>query len=454
MGKGQKVAYFYDPDIGSYYYGKGHPMKPQRIKMAHVLINAFEIYRDMSIFRPHQASEPELSNFHEHDYIQFLKTVTPESNREIQGQLRRYGLAIAQDCPAFDGVFEFQQKCCGASIDAARKLKEGFEIAINWSGGLHHAKRGEASGFCYMNDIVLAVLELLKVHPRVLYIDIDIHHGDGVEEAFYTTNRVMTVSFHKYGDFFPGTGDVDEVGVGVGKYYSVNVPLNDGADDDTFIDLFIPIIDKVMDIYRPGAIVLQCGADSLAGDRLGKFNLSTKGHAMCVRHCMKYKVPLLLVGGGGYTIRNVARCWAYETAVALHKENELPDDVKIPANDYWEYYSPNHKLHIFSQKEIENKNTKNTTQAILSQVLENLGQLEFAPGIQFAHVPPDMFTADYDMLQQELEAEGKEMLRDSNSGGGYTAGSNTHTRTQQQKGVTGEMQRGRLSNSEKSGQAV
>ena len=101
------------------------------------------------------------------------------------------------------------------------KLNKGqSDVSINWAGGLHHAKKCEASGFCYANDIVLAILELLKHHARVLYLDIDIHHGDGVEEAFYTTDRVMTVSFHKFGDFFfPGTGDVKDVGVKQGKYY-------------------------------------------------------------------------------------------------------------------------------------------------------------------------------------------------------------------------------------------
>jgi len=112
------------------------------------------------------------------------------------------------------------------------RLNHGLtDIAINWAGGLHHAKKSEASGFCYINDIVLAILELLKYHARVLYIDIDIHHGDGVEEAFYSTNRVMTVSFHKFGDFFPGTGDLKDDGVKKGKNYSVNFPLESGIDD-------------------------------------------------------------------------------------------------------------------------------------------------------------------------------------------------------------------------------
>ncbi len=118
----------------------------------------------------------------------------------------------------------FCQLSGGGSVGGAIKLNHNqADIAINWAGGLHHAKKSEASGFCYCNDIVLGILELLKYHPRVVYIDIDIHHGDGVEEAFYTTNRVMTVSFHKYGEYFPGTGDSGDVGAGEGKNYAVNL---------------------------------------------------------------------------------------------------------------------------------------------------------------------------------------------------------------------------------------
>lgn len=152
---------------------------------------------------------------------------------------------------------------------------------------------------------------------RVLYVDIDVHHGDGVEEAFYTTDRVMTVSFHKFGDFFPGTGHIKDVGVGPGKNYALNVPLNDGMDDENFRGLFRPIIQKVMEVYQPDAVVLQCGADSLSGDRLGCFNLSVKGHADCLRFLRSFNVPLMVLGGGGYTIRNVARCWCYEVPLFI-----------------------------------------------------------------------------------------------------------------------------------------
>lgn len=161
-----------------------------------------------------------------------------------------------------------------------------------------------------------------------MYIDIDVHHGDGVEEAFYTTDRVMTVSFHQYGDFFPGTGDIGDIGVSEGKNHSVNVPLRPGMDDVSYSRVFQRVIKGVMDWYRPDAVVLQCGGDSLSGDRLGSFNLSMRGHANCVNYVKSFNLPTMLVGGGGYTMRNVARTWAFETGVVVGEEvgPDLPYD--------------------------------------------------------------------------------------------------------------------------------
>ncbi|KAK8722458.1 hypothetical protein OTU49_012222, partial [Cherax quadricarinatus] len=292
---------------------------------------------------------------------------------------------VGEDCPVFDGLYEFCQLSSGGSIAGAVKLnKQACDIAVNWAGGLHHAKKSEASGFCYVNDIVLAILELLKYHQRVLYIDIDIHHGDGVEEAFYTTDRVMTVSFHKYGEYFPGTGDLRDIGAGKGKYYAVNFPLRDGIDDESYESIFVPILTKVMETYQPSAVVLQCGADSLSGDRLGCFNLTLKGHAKCVEFVKKYNLPLLLLGGGGYTIRNVARCWTYETAVALSTDiaNELP------YNDYFEYFGPDFKLHI-SPSNMANQNTPEYLDKIKTRLFENLRMLPHAPGVQSIAIPED-----------------------------------------------------------------
>jgi len=255
-------------------------MKPHRLKLAHHLILTYGLYKHMECYRPHPAAAGEMALFHSEDYIAFLsKTV------DRHPSTAKFNAGDTTDCPLFDGLFEFTQLYTGASLDGAVQLcQQQTDIAINWSGGLHHAKKAEASGFCYINDIVLAILELLKVHARVLYIDIDVHHGDGVEEAFYTTDRVMTFSLHKYGDFFPGTGHISDTGAKAGDGYSVNAPLHNGITDETYLeDLFKPIMDKIMECFQPGAIVLQCGADSLAQDRLGCFNLTIKGHAACVQ---------------------------------------------------------------------------------------------------------------------------------------------------------------------------
>ncbi|GAB2240860.1 hypothetical protein Droror1_Dr00021378 [Drosera rotundifolia] len=244
---------------------------------------------------------------------------------------------------------------------------------------LHHAKKSEASGFCYVYDIVLGILEQLKVHRHVLYIDIDVHHGDGVEEAFDTTDRVMSWA---------------------GKHYSLNVPLNDGIDDDaSFHGLFRPIITKVKEVYQPEA-VLQCGADLLTGDGLGCFNLTAKGHADCLAFLRSFNVPLMVFGGGGYTVRNVARCWCYETAVAAGVE---PDN-KLLYDEYYEYFGPDYNLHInkpqqYGKPELCQGLGKNQSikflvissfvmdQNSLTVLLESLSRIPAAPTVAFQTTP-------------------------------------------------------------------
>lgn len=382
-GSKKKICYYYDGDVGNYYYGQGHPMKPHRIRMTHNLLLNYGLYRKMEIYRPHKASFEEMTKYHSDDYIKFLRTIRPENTSEYNKQMQRFN--VGEDCPVFDGLYEFCQISTGGSVAGAVKLnKQQADVAINWAGGLHHAKKSEASGFCYVNDIVLAILELLKYHQRVLYVDIDIHHGDGVEEAFYTTDRVMTVSFHKYGEYFPGTGDLRDIGAAKGKYYAVNFPLRDGIDDDAYERIFNPVLSKVMEMYQPNAVVLQCGADSLSGDRLGCFNLSLKGHAQCVDFIKKFNLPLLILGGGGYTIRNVARCWTYETSVAL--DCDIPNE--LPYNDYFEYFGPDFKLHI-QPSNMQNQNTPDYLDKIKTRLFENLRMIPHAPGVQMAPIPED-----------------------------------------------------------------
>ncbi|KAJ4460666.1 putative Histone deacetylase 1 [Paratrimastix pyriformis] len=393
MSGRERVVYYYDPDFGNYSYGPGHSMKPHRVRMTHNLLLNYDLYKKMEIYRPPLAAPGEMKSFHADAYVDFLQHVTPDNAHEFRDHLLRFN--VGEDCPVFDGVFRYCQLSAGGSVAGAVKLNTGqADVAINWMGGLHHAKKTEASGFCYINDIVLGILELLKHHPRVLYIDIDVHHGDGVEEAFYTTDRVMTVSFHKYGEFFPGTGNIKDLGAGFGKYYAVNFPLKDGIDDSSYTRVFQPVIRKVMEVYRPSAVVMQCGADSLSGDRLGCFNLSLKGHGACVEFVKSFHLPTLVLGGGGYTIRNVARCWAYETSLLLN--TPISDD--LPYNDYFQYYGPHFRLHITPQP-VDNLNTPEMLEKNLNRLLDNLGRIQGAPSVSMDNIPPD--TEVYAALEED-----------------------------------------------------
>lgn len=369
----------------------------------------YGLYKKMEIYRAKPATKQEMCQFHTDEYIDFLSRVTPDNLDMFQKESVKFN--VGDDCPVFDGLYEFCGISGGGSMEGAARLNRGkCDVAINYAGGLHHAKKSEASGFCYLNDIVLGIIELLRYHPRVLYIDIDVHHGDGVEEAFYTTDRVMTCSFHKYGEFFPGTGELRDIGVGKGKNYAVNVPLRDGIDDATYKSIFEPVISKIMEWYQPSAIVLQCGGDSLSGDRLGCFNLSMRGHANCVNFCKNLGVPLMVLGGGGYTMRNVARTWSYETGIL---NNKLLDE-DLPYNDYYEYFGPDYKLDV-RPSNMYNANSPEYLDKILTQIFSNLEATKFAPSVQIQDVPRDMEIGEDD---QEDTAEamdtkgGSQLARD------------------------------------------
>ncbi|KAF5688974.1 histone deacetylase 1 2 [Fusarium circinatum] len=393
----KKVAYFYDSDIGNYAYVTGHPMKPHRIRLAHSLIMQYNLYQKMEIYRAKPATRGEMTQFHTDDYIDFLQKVTPDNMDSFMKEQGKYN--VGDDCPVFDGLFEFCGISAGGSMEGAARLnRQKCDIAINWAGGLHHAKKCEASGFCYVNDIVLGILELLRFKKRVLYIDIDVHHGDGVEEAFYTTDRVMTVSFHKYGEYFPGTGELRDTGIGQGKNYAVNFPLRDGITDVSYRSIFQPVIENVMKYYQPEAVVLQCGGDSLSGDRLGCFNLSMDGHANCVNYVKSFNLPTLVLGGGGYTMRNVARTWAFETGVLVGKEM----DRTLPYNEYYEYYAPDFELNVRSSN-MENSNSREYLEKITSSVIDNLRQTGPAPSVQLQDVPRKPFGGMTDEEEAELD---------------------------------------------------
>ncbi|KAI0068482.1 histone deacetylase RPD3 [Artomyces pyxidatus] len=404
----RRVSYYYDPDVGSYSYGLGHPMKPLRMRITHELLTAYDMLGKMDVLRATRASPEVMSSFHTDEYVHFLHRVTPETAEELTYQGTRF--LVGDDNPAFEGVFEFCSISAGGTIAAAKRITSGAaDIAINWAGGLHHAKKREASGFCYINDIVLGILELLRTFPRVLYIDIDCHHGDGVEEAFYTTDRVMTCSFHKFGEYFPGTGTQEDRGRGKGRGYAVNVPLKDGLSDESFKSVFEPVIERIIAVFQPSVIVLQCGADSLSGDKLGCFNVTMQGHAHCVQFVRNLNIPFILVGGGGYTVKNASRTWAYETACALGIEKDI--DLNLPWNEFFDWFGPRYRLEV-AESNMEDMNLKdNSLEKVKEMALAQLSELQPAPSVGLQDVPRESVGRHLGLMDDD-ESESKDELDD------------------------------------------
>lgn len=413
--KGYTVSYHYNNEMEKHHFGQTHPMKPWRLTLTKSLVAAYGMQYAMENYTARAATYDELTSFHTRDYIDFLGTVAPQPTPlDVDNPLPdlRFNLG-GSDCPLFEGLYNYCSLSAGASLDAARKLcSKQSDIAIAWGGGLHHAKKSEASGFCYINDIVVAILQLLRVHARVLYIDIDVHHGDGVEEAFFSTDRVMTVSFHKFdpNTFFPGTGSLDDNGPkneeNPGAHHAINVPLNDGITDEQYEWLFKEVISKCVEKFRPSAIALQCGADSLAGDRLGKFNLLVQGHGSCVEFCKKLNIPLVIFGGGGYTPRNVARAWAYETAIAIGAQNKLPQEIPAhtPWRDRFRYGELLPTIEQILGEPRQNRNPPKKLQDIIQHITEQLRFVAAAPSVQLSIIPPDL-GGIRDEVEQRLKEE-------------------------------------------------
>ncbi|KAG9193045.1 histone deacetylase HOS2 [Alternaria panax] len=426
--KGWNVSFHYNPHVEYHHFGSSHPMKPWRLTLTKQLVLAYGLEYTMDLFEPRPASFQDLAVFHDREYLAYLSKITPQNAQPEDPQYIAYGFGgESNDCPVFDGLWNYVSLYTGATMSAAYNLiNNQSNIAINWSGGLHHAKKNLASGFCYVNDIVIAIQTLLSRNQRVLYIDIDVHHGDGVEQAFESTDRVFTLSYHKYGidkhgyPFFPGTGAIDETGPAdprnPGKAHSLNIPIDDGIDDDQYKWLFKTITGAVIDKYNPQAIVLQSGADSLGGDRLGRFNLNIKAHGYCVETVKSYGRPLLIIGGGGYTPRNVARTWCHETSVCVGAtlHNELPAHVPYlrafqgAENGGGVLYPDLHNT-----KRHDNLNSQAKLHKLVEQALENLRYLEGAPSVvvDTKGIPLEELMRVREAIDREMEEEAEDKAR-------------------------------------------
>ena len=321
-----KTAFIYSDAYLDYDYGPTHPLKIIRLKLTYELIRAYGLL-DLPAVQTiitRRAEEEDLAIFHSRDYLNMLKQA---NNGHVQGSTYSYGLGPG-DNPIFAGLLDWSLLVTGATLQAVEFVTKGEgEIAFNIAGGLHHAMKSRASGFCYINDPVIGILKLLDQGKRVAYIDIDAHHADGVQAAFYGTNRVLTISLHEAGyTLFPGTGFEYEIGEGEGEGYAVNLPFPPYTDDEAYVWAFEEIVPPLIHAFRPDVVVTQLGVDSFYNDPLTNLQLSMFGFEKVVRRIKELAPRWVALGGGGYDVSNVARAWTLAWAVmnGIELSDELP----------------------------------------------------------------------------------------------------------------------------------
>jgi len=324
----RKAAFLSSDDVWRYGHGLDHPLKPARLKRTHFLLDELGAFEAANVFlvNPRQATIDELTMFHTAQYVEFVRAATTS---QPASELGRYGFGPG-DNPVFEGMFESESRKVGSALQAAEMLvKDEFDVIFSYSGGLHHGRPDFASGFCVFNDAAVAISWLVKMGCRVAYVDIDVHHGDGVQNAFYDSDRVLTISIHQDGrTLFPGTGSVEEIGAGRGKGYCLNLPLPPYTDDELYLAAFKEVVPQAAARFEADIVVTQLGVDTHALDPLASIMLSTRGQEELFKLLDQMSPRWLALGGGGYSLDVVPRSWAL--AFGVMAGLEFPDD--LPTN--------------------------------------------------------------------------------------------------------------------------
>ncbi len=321
----RKAAFVYEDAMSRHTLSETHPMRPVRLRYTYELADAYGLFdpERSTLTLPRPATVDEVSTFHTPEYISAVERVG-QGDFSINPIPFNIGPG---DNPGYEGMYDAAMLSTGGSMRCVELLlDEGYDAAFNTSGGLHHAMPGYAYGFCVFNDPVIAINEMLRRGLRVAYVDIDCHHGDGVQYAFYDTDRVLTISLHETGQFlFPGTGYAQETGTGRGRGYSVNVPLYPYTGDETYFWAFEQIVLPLLDAFRPDVLVSQLGIDSHYRDPITHLALTTQGFGKVVAEFSGKAPKWLALGGGGYDLQAVARSWTL--AYGVMSEQDLDDEI-------------------------------------------------------------------------------------------------------------------------------
>jgi len=323
----RRAAFVYDEVQSRHVLREDHVLQPNRLQLTYELLQCYGVFDDSLLVAPRMADEGELLSFHTPDYVEAVKSL---SLGESRFNPATYNFFEDGDNPPYKGMYEVAARVAGASLVAAELVTSGqVDVAFNISGGLHHAAPNYASGFCVFNDVVITILSLVKRGFRVAYVDIDAHHADGVQNAFYESDRVLKISLHEWGRYlFPGTGAVSEIGKGPGTGYTVNLPFFPYTDDEVYLWAFREVVPPLVQRFKPDILVAQLGCDTHYLDPLTHMMLTTEGYATVVTELKRLAPKWIALGGGGYEMGVVARAWTL--AYGIMTDHDWPDEIPAP----------------------------------------------------------------------------------------------------------------------------
>lgn len=309
-------VFIFSNSLLHYRFHPSHPFNQKRIILTKDLLEAVDLLTKKEVIKPRIATEEEIALFHDQAYINAVKQASNGKTSKEKGY--QFGLGT-EDTPIFPNMHKASSILVGSTLTAVDAvLNENYQHALNLGGGLHHGFKRKASGFCIYNDGAVAIKYIReKFNLKVLYIDTDAHHGDGVQEAFYDDPNVCTVSIHETGRYlFPGTGNVNERGIKDGHGYAFNIPIDAFTEDESFIHIYESALTKIATFFKPDVIVSQNGADAHAYDPLTHLcsTMKTFEHIPLLAHKLAHQYcdgKWIALGGGGYDIwRVVPRAWA------------------------------------------------------------------------------------------------------------------------------------------------
>lgn len=319
------AAFLYSDKLAKFDYGDDHPFKPIRARNTMELCNRHGLLYAIGVQRPdiEPANEDLLRLFHTEKYLEILKRA---NGGDHDLEMLEVGIGTP-DCPVLPGIYDFCLDAVGASLKGVDMVLNGeVERAFNLVGGLHHAGTDHAEGFCYVNDVGVAIAYLLQKGLRVAFIDIDAHHPNGVQDQFIDDDRVLNISLHQYGEgFYPETGSEKEIGKGQGEGFTVNLPLLALSDDEVYTGAFKRIVPPLIEAFKPDIVLAEIGADTVISDPLTHLRLTSNGYDEVMKEICAISPKLVCFGGGGYDIYRTARCWtlAFAAMLGLPAEDEF-----------------------------------------------------------------------------------------------------------------------------------